>query len=189
MMKDHIYKEGKTKTDENTYYCKYDSIVDGGIGLSTSKKGSTIEQIMKSNTFWSICKNGIYMKSVTDVCCSSLYPISCELKYTKKRGASKEYTDILAPMLYGTKDELENWKYFVFNNKLPLFLNICLIIDQNNTSKGFIPWITNKRYTDSEIYKLLNINENEQNLIDSVIQKFERNSTWFKRYMIGSENV
>ena len=39
MMKDHIYKEGKTKTDENTYYCKYDSIVDGGIGLSTSKKG------------------------------------------------------------------------------------------------------------------------------------------------------
>ena len=189
MMKDHIYKEGKTKTDENTYYCKYDSIVDGGIGLSTSKKGSTIEQIMKSNTFWSICKNGIYMKSVTDVCCSSLYPISCELKYTKKRGASKEYTDILAPMLYGTKDELENWKYFVFNNKLPLFLNICLIIDQNNTSKGFIPWITNKRYTDSEIYKLLNINENEQKLIDSVIQKFERNSTWFKRYMIGSENV
>ena len=28
-----------------------------------------------------------------------------------------------------------------------------------------------------------------QKLIDSVIQKFERNNTWFKRYMIGSENV
>ena len=33
MMKDHIYHEGKTKIDENTWYCKYPEII-GGTGGS-----------------------------------------------------------------------------------------------------------------------------------------------------------
>ena len=30
MMKDHIYKQGKTKTDENTWFTKYAKIVGTG---------------------------------------------------------------------------------------------------------------------------------------------------------------
>ncbi len=164
MMKDHIYKEGKTKTDENTAFLNFADIVgQGGCGGHGYGVFNNSDNDFQQTLF------GEYQNSVIDVTCRK--------------------TDNPRYRLYGTKDELENWKYFVFNNKLPLFLNICLIIDQNNTSKGFIPWITNKKYTDNEIYKLLNINENEQKLIDTVIKKFERNSTWFKRYMTGSENV
>ena len=164
MMKDHIYKKGKTKTDENTWFIKIGDIVGSG-GLNPHGT----EKEYQYTPF------GYFKNSAIYTC---YYDTGTVFSQNPQKSC-----------VYGTKDELENWKHFVFNNKLPIFLNICLIIDQNNTSKGFIPWITNKQYTDSEIYKLLNINENEQKLIDSVIKKFERNSTWFKRYMIGSENV
>lgn len=61
--------------------------------------------------------------------------------------------------VYGTKDELENWKYFVFNNKLPLFINIVMTIDQHNNSKNYVPWLTDKHYTDSEIYSIFKFTE------------------------------
>ena len=110
-------------------------------------------------------KNGEFQNSVIDVLCLKIN------------------TDTYK--LYGTKEELENWKYFAFNNKLPLFLNIILTIDQHNNSYNYVPWITDKHYTDDEIYKILNINKDEQLLINLVIKKFERNSEWFKRYMSG----
>ena len=37
----------------------------------------------------------------------------------------------------------------------------------------------------STIDNILNINKDEQLLINLVIKKFERNSKWFKRYMVG----
>ena len=90
--------------------------------------------------------------------------------------------------VYGTKEELENWKHFIFNNKLPLFINIVLTIDQNNNSKEFLPWLVDKKYTDEEIYTKFNLTQDEIELIDSTIKKFERNSPWFKRYMCGPES-
>ena len=160
MMKDHIYKQGKTKTDENTKFLFYANIVgQGGCG----GHGYGIFRNMDSD--FQHTKNGEFQNSVIDVLCR------------------KTNTDTYK--LYGTKEELENWKYFVFNNKLPLFLGISLITDQNNTVKQYIPWIVNKQYTDDEIYNILNINKDEQLLINLVIKKFERNSKWFKRYMVG----
>ena len=160
MMKDHIYDPGKTKIDENTKFLFYANIVgQGGCG----GHGYGIFKNMDSD--FQHTKNGEFQNSVIDVLCR------------------KTNTDTYK--LYGTKEELENWKYFAFNNKLPLFLGISLITDQNNTVKQYVPWIVNNQYTDDEIYKILNINKDEQLLINLVIKKFERNSEWFKRYMSG----
>jgi hypothetical protein len=96
----------------------------------------------------------------------------------EKRGSPRDST-------YGTKEQMENWYYFVYNNKLPLFVNICLTIDEHNNSREYVPWLVDKKYTDEEIYKKLNITKEEQNLIDEVLVKFERKSNWFKQYMLG----
>ena len=85
--------------------------------------------------------------------------------------------------VYGTKKELENWKYFTEHNNIVVFVNICLTIDENNNSREYLPWLVDKKYTDEEIYKLLNINEEEQQFIENVVARFERNSDWFKRYI------
>ena len=186
-MKEHIYKEGKTKTDENTWFCKDGDIVDGGVGMSTTGKGSKVETILNSPTYIYTTKNGDFYKF-----CIDLYyfgDISNIPQFAKKRGASKQLSDKLAYQLFGSKQELENWKHFVFNNKIPLFTSIVLVIDQNNTCKDVLCWLTDKQYTDEEIYQLLNITEEEQKFIDRTIKKYERHSLWFKRYMCGPDSV
>ena len=84
--------------------------------------------------------------------------------------------------VYGTKKELENWKYFTEHNNIVVFVNICLTIDENNNSREYLPWLVDKKYTDEEIYKLLNINKEEQEFISSIINKFDRNSQFGKNY-------
>ena len=98
-------------------------------------------------------------------------------------------TETKTYQLYGTKQELENWKHFIFNNKIPLFTSIVLVISQNNRCKDFIPWLTDKQYSDDEIYKLLGITKQEQEFIDKTLKKYERNSPWFKRYLCGKDSV
>lgn len=83
--------------------------------------------------------------------------------------------------LYGSKEELENWQYFVYNNKLAVFINICLTIDEHNNSREYIPWLVDKKYTDEEIYKLLDITKEEQELIDKTIKNFDKDSKFGKR--------
>lgn len=102
---------------------------------------------------------------------------------------NKNYSDKHSVQLCGTKSELENWKHFIFNNKLPLFINIVMTINQNNNSKEFIPWLVDKQYTDDEINEMFGFTEEEIKLIDTTIKKYERNSLWFKRYMCGPDTV
>ena len=160
MMKDHIYDPGKTKIDENTWFCKISSsICCGGLNPHGTNKEyqTTLNGIYKNSCVYCLYYNtGIVINNVPHKEC-----------------------------VYGTKEELENWKYFAFNNKLPLFLNIILTIDQHNNSYNYVPWITDKHYTDDEIYKILNISHEEKELVDKTILKFERNSEWFKKYMEG----
>ena len=161
MMKDHIYKEGKTKTDENTAFLNFADIVgQGGCGGHGYGVFNNNDSDFQQTLF------GEYQNSVIDVTCRK--------------------TDNPRYRVYGTKDELENWKYFVFNNKLPLFLNIVMTIDQHNNSKNYVPWLTDKHYTDNEINNMFEFTKDEISLINKVIEKFERNSEWFKRYMIGN---
>ena len=120
-------------------------------------------------------------------------PISNVIPKRRLAGGGKSkiirYSDKNADCIYGTQTELENWKHFIFNNKLPLFLNIVLTIDQNNNSKEFLPWLVDKQYTDDEINKLFGFTDEEIKLIDTTIKKYERNSPWFKRYMCGKDAV
>lgn len=89
--------------------------------------------------------------------------------------------------LYGTREELTNWKTYVLTNKLPLFINICMSINQWNNSKNYIPWFTKKVYSDAEIYKKLKLTNEEIKLIDKTIEKYDRKSMWFRRLMLGQK--
>lgn len=174
MMKDHIYHPGKTKVDENTWFCKYLQVI-ARVGCGDPRWNDT--------WFRNNIHTAYYFPLVDD-----REQLSQNIIKSLKSGYTYDnpvYTNKPADCLYGTKNELENWKYFVFNNKLPIFINICLITDQNNASKTYVPWITNKKYSDEEIYKLLNINNKEIQLINNVTNRYKRNSKWFKRYMTG----
>ena len=107
----------------------------------------------------------------------------------KKTKDGRKYGGNSDTSVYGTREELENWKHFVFNNKLPLFLNIVLTIDQNNNSKEFVPWLVDRQYTDDEINKLFGFTEEEIRLMDVTLKKYERNSPWFRRYMCGKDSA
>lgn len=104
--------------------------------------------------------------------------------------AGKHITDKIAMNIYGSKEELENWKYFIFNNTLPLFISVSILYDRNNNNiHDFIPWLVDKKYTDEEIYKMFNFTDEEIHLIESTIKKFEYNSPWFRRYMCGPNSA
>lgn len=161
MMKSHIYKKDKTKTDENTVFLNFADI------CAITGHGN-IKAILSDGAY-KHHKYGEFLNRYTEVLCRQ--------------------TETDTYKVYGTKDELENWKHFVFNNKLPLFLNICLTIDQNNNSKEFIPWLVDKKYTDEEINELFMFTPDEITFIDKTLKKFERHSPWFKRYMCGKDSA
>ena len=183
-MKGHIYKEGKTKVDENTWFCKYADIIGhGGVSDNDIRYNWDSQYFTKYNLF---LYTAIYAAIVPGIALSNK-PINSIKAWPA--GKSPIYTDKIGYNIYGTKKELENWIYFIFNNKLPLFLNLLLTIDQHNNSKDVLCWLTDKQYTDEEIYQILNISKEEQKFIDRTIKKYERHSPWFKRYMCGPDSV
>jgi hypothetical protein len=187
MMKNHEYKE-KTAIDNNTWYTKYANIIGcSGCNISAANNGYSYE----SDALYSDCLNNFnFLISYTSGYITKFNNIFSSIPKSVKRGSTKgELSDKNAYCLYGTKSELENWKHFVFNNKLPLFINMVMTIDQHNNSLPYIPWLVDKIYTDDEINELFNFTEDEINLIDKTIKKFERHSLWFKRYMCGPSSV
>lgn len=192
-MKDHIYKEGKTKVNEETWFCKYADII-GTCNLETGIRVKSERVASGGQTKWN--HDSAYQVGIFGEYRISFYkgfyhssnnsiqnkPL-CRCDY-----AGKE-TNKIADCLFGSKQELENWKHFVFNNKIPLFTSIVLVIDQHNTCKDVLCWLTDKQYTDEEIYKLLGITEEEQKFIDKTLKRYERHSPWFKRYMCGKDSV
>ncbi len=108
-------------------------------------------------------------------------------------GSSKnnvKLTDIPSNCIYGTYEQLENYKFNIINLYLPLFVSISLICDTHSAFvRDFIPWLADKKYTNTEIYKLFNFNNDEIHLIEQTIKKFEKDSPWFKRYMCGKDSV
>ena len=99
------------------------------------------------------------------------------------------YTNKITTNIYGTLDELTNLQHNIYNTKLFPFINICLTIDQNNTSLPYVPWLVDKKYTDKEIYSMFGFTNEEIKLIETTIKKYERYSPWFKRYMCGPSSV
>lgn len=184
MMENHIWDE---KNNDDRYITFMD------ICASPSNKNASSNATPESDTWFTESKNGDFFISYLGVSLHPKYEISNEPQYAFKAcgnsAANKNYSDKHSTQLYGTRQELENWKHFIFNNKLPLFLNIALTIDQHNNSKPYLPWLVDKQYTDEEINELLGFTEEEIKLIDKTIKKYERNSPWFKRYMCGPGSV
>lgn len=182
MMKNHITNK---KINGDYWYSKYAEMISGSsIGCSsvTERVGISYE----SETLWMESLNGKIEKGYFSV---SYHTYNNEISNTPlcSYDRGKHLTDKIADNIYGTKEELENWKYFIFNNKLPLFINIVMTIDQNNNSSNFLPWLVDKQYSDEEINKLFNFTDEEIKLIDTTIKKYEKNSPWFKRYLCGKD--
>jgi hypothetical protein len=179
-MKTHIEKTINLNEGTDIFFAKYSDLAPGGCAIGGA---SDIDAISLDSYY----ENGLFKHWIRRGCCddetiSNKFPHLC-----KPNG---ELSDkICGDCLYGTQTELENWKHFIFNNKLPLFLNIVLTIDQHNNSKDFLPWLVDKQYTDDEINKLFGLTDEEIKLIDTTIKKYERNSPWFKRYMCGKDAV
>lgn len=177
-MEDHVYKPGKSKTNDDTWYCKFCDIVSANMCGGGSR-------IFLDGMYRKWKNIDYYLAYTAPVYHSDTTAKIQNYPNEKRNKGGKILEGTVSSCLYDTKEHLENWKYYVFNNKLPLFINICLIISQNNTSKKYIPWLVDKQYTDEEIYTLLNISPVEQQLINNTLEKYNRNSQWFKRYLTG----
>lgn len=169
------------------WYVKYAEMISGSGGnlcvVASPSNGSTY-----NDTFFSDTSCGAFAKSYTSPC-YHFNQSDISDKPLCRYDKGNKLTDKVAENIYGTKSELENWKHFIFNNKLPLFINIVMTIDQHNNSKEFIPWLVDKQYTDDEINEMFGFTEEEIKLIDTTIKKYERNSPWFKRYICGPDTV
>jgi hypothetical protein len=179
MMKNHC----TSNAIENSWYCKYPYLMPStftphGIGaISDREYANDNNFIGKYNLLFSYYYYSLICKDIT-----SYIPF-------KKGPCGKITEEKVKSCLYGTHAELVNFNYYINENKLPLFIIMVMTIAQNNNSLPYIPWLVNKIYTDDEINKLFNFTEDEINLIDKTIKKFERHSLWFKRYMCGPSSV
>ena len=180
VMKNHVTNK---KLEGNYWYAKYADIISGGsIGCSLTSNAVGISY--DSEKIW---RNGFLKGYMTPL--FHFNDNEIQQNPVCKHDNGNNVTDKIADNIYGTKEELENWKHFVFNNKLPLFLNIVLTIDQNNNSKEFVPWLVDRQYTDDEINKMFGFTEEEIRLMDVTLNKYERNSPWFRRYMCGKDSA
>lgn len=187
MMKNHITKEAK---GESMWYAKYAEIV-GNIGCGVMVDRPTHTAVKYESPFnWPQDNENVYGAYFDSGYATKFNKITDSPVKAVKSGSKKGVLgDNNADCVYGTRQELENWKHFIFNNKLPLFLNIVLTIDQHNNSKDFLPWLVDKQYTDEEINQMFGFTDEEVALIDRTIKKYERNSPWFRRYMCGPASV
>lgn len=186
-VKNHITNE--QLSDDNIYYCQISQIIWTIAGLYYQRPqfalSDTAYYKLIFGNYYQSCLAGIIHISRNEI--TNIIP-----KKAARGGSSKgkvKLTDNPAKCVYGAKTEIENWKHFVFNNSLPLFINLCIIVDQNNTVLPYVPWLVDKKYTDKEIYEMFNFTDEEIKLIETTIKKFERNSPWFKRYMCGPSAV
>lgn len=172
---DWCYAAYKTHLGSNTIGC----------GATTKKVGMSYDG---KSGLWGSCAFGEYAKGYF----ISLYHLFNNEISDKPHCAydkGKHLTDKVTNNVYGTRTEMENWKHFVFNNKLPLFLNLCLTDAQDCTSHEHVPWLVDRQYTDEEINRLFGFTADEVKLIDATILKFNRQSPWFRRYMCGRDSV
>ena len=171
------------KQGNNTWYAKYAKRISGG-SIGCSLTSQAVGMSYESEKIW---YNGFLKGYITPL--FHLNNNDIQQNPVCKNDHGNKLTKENAENIYGTKEELENWKYFVLNNKLPLFLNMVLIYSCDNNSKNFVPWLVDRKYTDDEINQLFNFTEEEIKLIDSTLKKFERNSPWFRRYICGKEST
>ena len=185
VMSNHITSE---KKDEGIYYVQLVDMLNSPVGRYFQRPG-----FCTSDSYYFSHKAGEFSTYYLGSAIHHKWnEITNELPFKAARGTTTnklKLSNKTANCIYGKKEELENWKYFVYNNKLPIFVNIVMSVDQSNHSKDFLPWIVDKHYTDEEINKMFGFTDEEIELINKTIKKYERNSPWFKRYMCGPDSV
>lgn len=184
-MENHITKK---YMGEGVWYAKYAEISGGAGGRLCAARTDRFGGDYEREVIWKETKFGKYCTSYTTVG-YHFYQNEISDKPLFSYDKGKHLTEKIADNVYGTREELENWKFFIHNNKLPLFLNIVMTIDQHNNSKEFLPWLVDRRYTDEEISEMFGFTDEENKLIDSTINKYKRESPWFRRYMCGRDSA
>lgn len=175
----HLYLPNKSEKIVGNYFCKYAEI---------SAKICALGKRVLSDTMYRKCLGKDYMFAYSAHLFHSDTTSDIQNYPNEKRNrGGKKIEGSESECITGTKNELENWKYFVFNNTLPLFINIVMTIDCNNNSLDYVPWLVDKKYTDQEIYDMFNFTDEEIKLIETTVKKYERISPWFMRYMLGVE--
>lgn len=183
----HLYIPNKSEKIEGKYYIRYAGII-GCCGCSISDPHNGFNY--NSDAVYSLYNKNICLQYTASLYGNKFNDISDSVHFKIKRGSTiGTLTDKEANCVTGTKQELENWKHYVFNNSIPLFINICLTINQHNNSLHYVPWLVDKQYTDKEIYDMFGFTDEEIKLIETTIKKYERYSPWFKRYMCGPSSV
>ena len=181
-MSNHIYKGGKF---ENQYFIPYSELC--GVSPMGNYAFRPIASLSDKNFISTV--NGEFHRYYFTTLFHPSYDITDTIPKRIASGGSTsagtKYQDKDCACITGTKEELENYKHYVFNNKLPLFINIVMTIDQHNNSLHYVPWLVDKKYTDEDIYNMYGFTQEEIQLIDDTLLKFERNSEWFISYMKG----
>ena len=185
IVENHLYIPNKSEKIEGNYYIRYTNIVGRG-GCIQGISGQ-----LNLESFYNKLSNGNFAWIYTCTLWANKFNIISNIVHKCIKSGYHDGTtnDKEAECVTGTKQELENWNHYVFNNSLPLFINICLTIDQHNNSLPYVPWLVDKQYTDEEIYEMFGFIDEEIKLIETTIKKYERYSPWFKRYMCGPSSV
>ena len=178
----HLYIPNKSIKEKNKWYCKYATIPASGALMLGSGR-------YVNNGRWRKILNNEYQLAYLNSIYYAEPGYLPSITIPKRKDHGGNLTDKEADCIVGTKEELENWRHFVFNNSIPLFISICMTIDQNNNSLDYVPWLVDKKYTDQEIYEMFEFTDEEIKLIEITIKKYERYSPWFKRYMCGPSSV
>lgn len=193
-LKNHIYEPGKSTKIINNWYCKFAGIIVGisGTMCNAFDCGRNPRELSKIDYDNYFNADTLFTSNLSNAYTVTMYhryknEISPDPLHKYDRG--KNETEFEAACITGTKEELENWKHFVFNNTLPLFINIVMTIDQHNNSLDYVPWLVDKKYTDQEIYEKFNFTEDEIKLIEITIKKYNRYSPWFRRYICGQKSA
>ena len=179
----------KQDNNDETYYVQISDIICPVAAIYHQRPGFALSD----STYFKTARGEFFQSFVSPAIHPSRNEVTNVIPKKAARGGSTtgkvKLTNKPANCVFGTKEEMENYKHYVTTNSLPLFLNICLSIDQHNNSVDYIPWLVDKQYTDEEINKMFGFTEEEIALIDRTIKKYERNSPWFKRYMCGPDSV
>ena len=185
---EHIDRHVTSKSITNSYYIPYQSIL-------TSPYWDYLTRYNYSDKrrFKNISLGSYHMSYISPTMSFTDFDRIFE-NIPKKfaRGGSttnRVRTNSPCECVYGSYEEMTNYRHYVLNNTLPLFINICMTINQNNNSLKYVPWLVDKQYTDQEIYEMFHFTEQEINLIEKTIRKYERSSPFFKRAMCGPKSV
>ena len=127
VVNNHIYIPSKSEKIEGNYYCKIAGIISANMcgGGNRFFSNEMFRLTLNKDYYLAYTAPLFHSDKTSDI---QNYP-----NERRTRGGVK-IENSEAECVTGSKQELENWKHYVFNNSLPLFINVCLIIDQNNNS-------------------------------------------------------